>query len=182
MEGTTTLDEDFYGNIISCAPSKGPYMWMDPKMSSRFPSGTPFQRYRQNKCGISLTSGGPGDGTTAAGGQPDCLKKDKLFIPHCVSNDGLQIQPKDWWKERWNPGDSIETVCEGEITGREWQESSELAGLLDGKTIDYMAARHGTSIDSTAAQADIAATKELRDVVFADLQKEKKHRQRLLNN
>ena len=169
-----SLDEDFYGNVISCAPSKGAYMWIDPKMSSRFPSGTPFERYRQNKCGISLSSGGSGDGTTAAGGQPDCIEKDKLYIPHCVSNDGLQIQPKDWWKERWNPGDSIETVCEGDITGREWQESSELAGLLDGKTIDYMAARHGTSIDSTSARADIAATKELREVVFADLEKREK--------
>ena len=169
-----SLDEAFYANDISCAPSKGAYMWIDPKMSSRFPSGTPFERYRQNKCGISISNGGPGDGTTAAGGQPDCLEKDKLYIPHCVSNDGLQIQPKDWWKERWNPGDSIETVCEGDITGREWQESSELAGLLDGKTIDYMAARHGTSIDSTAARADIAATKELREVVFADLEKREK--------
>ena len=37
-----------------------------------------------------------------------------------------------------------------------------------------MAARHGTSIDSTAARDDIAATAELRDVVFADLQKREK--------
>ena len=155
---------------------------MIQKRLSRFPSGTPFQRYRQNKCGIALTSGGPGDGTTAAGGQPDCLTKDKLYIPHCVSNDCLQFNQKIGGKKDGTPGDSIETVCEGEITGREWQESSELAGLLDGKTIDYMAARHGTSIDSTAAQADIAATKELRDVVLQIYKKEKKHRQRLLNN
>ena len=174
ISNETPLDKTFYANTISCAPTKGPYMWIDPKMSSRFPSGTPFERYRQNKCGISLDNGGPGDGSTAAGGQPDCLEKQNLYIPHCVSNDGLQIQPKDWWKERWDSGDSIETVCEGDITGREWQESSELAGLLDGKTIDYMAARHGTSIDSTAAREDIAATKELRDVVFQDLQKREK--------
>jgi hypothetical protein len=169
----TPLNKAFYSDI-SCVPTKGPYMWVDPKMTSRFPSGTPFERYRQNKCGISLTNGGSGDGTTAASGSPDCLKKENLYIPHCVSNDGLQIQPKDWWKQRWAPGDSIETVCEGDITGREWQESSELAGLLDGKTIDYMAARHGTSTGSTSAQDDIAATAELRDIVFKDLEKREK--------
>ena len=142
-------------------------LWIDPKRTSLL-SGD-FANFRKNRCGISLANNGPGDGSTASAGKPDCLSKEQLYMPQCISDDGLEVQPKDWWKERWTNGLGVDQLCEGKNTFREWQAESELAGLLDGKTIDYMAARHGTSTTSAAALGDVEATGELKSIILSDL-------------
>ena len=78
---------------------------------------------------------------------------------------------KDWWKQRWRPGWSYQDICQGKTTGNSWQSNQDLANLMGGEILNYMVARHGTSVDSSEAQDDIAAQNELRQRVISDLQR-----------
>lgn len=50
----------------------------------------------------------------------DCYRLEDLYIPHCVSEDGTEIQPVRWWNNVWISGKSIENICEGIPTGNAW--------------------------------------------------------------
>lgn len=125
---------------------------------------------RQNRCGISISEAipGPGDGT---GGDtdPDCKSQAELYYPYCQTNDGQEIMSKDWWKQRWRPGWSYEDICVGKDTGNTWQSNQDLANLMGGEVLNYMVARHGTSVYSAGAQDDTTAAGELRDLMYEDL-------------
>lgn len=127
---------------------------------------------RQNRCGISISESPPGPGNESGDpGAPDCKSPEDLFYPYCESNDGQEIMSKDWWKQRWRPGWSYEDICQGKTTENSWQSNQDLANLMGGEVLNYMVARHGTSVDSAEAQDDMIAQDELREQVLSDLQR-----------
>ena len=168
IDSTTSSVVDSSNNSKGTCESNGG-KWIVPNIPILL-DGTTFSNLRKDRCGISVTATvpGPGDGEEPSAA-PDCKTHDELYMPHCVSPDGQELMSKNWWKDRWTEGYTFRELCEGKATGNTWQADQDLADLMDGRVLDYMAARHGSSIDSAQAEDDIRATRELRDLVVRDL-------------
>ena len=39
-----------------------------------------------------------------------CVKVEDLYVPHCISEDGTELQPIRWWKDIWMTDKSIQNI------------------------------------------------------------------------
>lgn len=85
---------------------------------------------------------------TNAGGT--CVNLQDLYVPHCVSEDGTEVQPIRWWKDIWIPGKSIQDICEGQLTGNIWR-AGNFSETVSASLVNYVQSQSMDAIQSETA-------------------------------
>lgn len=83
-----------------------------------------------------------------------CVDLQDLYVPHCVSEDGTEVQPIRWWKDIWIPGKTIQDICEGQLTGNIWR-AGNFSSTVSASLVNYVQSQSIDAIQSESARQKI---------------------------